>query len=193
MLIVPEHYGNRFLSFAEMTDNANLILTYMMETGGWTRNAVCGMLGNMQSESTINPGIWQNLNPNTSNGFGLVQWTPATKYLNWAYALGYTTYDEYGRLLPNLLRILYELDNGQQWGTTSQYPISFATFAHSTQSPEYLAQAFLYNYEKPANINQPARSTQARYWFDNLDGDPGIVDPDPDRKRRSKIFLWLFP
>lgn len=43
------------------------------------------MLGNMETESTINPGIWQSLNSgNASGGFGLTQWTPATKYINWA-------------------------------------------------------------------------------------------------------------
>ena len=48
---------------------------------GFTKNAACGVLGNMQQESGINPGIWQSTN-NISLGYGLVQWTPATVFLN---------------------------------------------------------------------------------------------------------------
>ena len=87
--------GNRFLNRKEMTVNAQYIMNYL--TGkGWTKNAVAGMLGNMETESTINPGIWQSLQSgNMSGGYGLVQWTPATKYINWAKANGldYTKID----------------------------------------------------------------------------------------------------
>lgn len=42
------------------------------------------MLGNMQQESGINPGIWEVL-PNANFGYGLVQWTPAIdKFFSWA-------------------------------------------------------------------------------------------------------------
>ena len=84
IMIISE---NRFLSVEEMKDNAQYILNYFLDKG-WSKNAICGMLGNMQTESTINPGIWQDLNEgNTVNGFGLVQWTPATKLINWCNSL----------------------------------------------------------------------------------------------------------
>ena len=67
----------------EMQNNAVLIWNYF-KSQGWTLNSVAAMLGNMQSESTINPGIWENLDPIISNGYGLVQWTPSTKYSEWA-------------------------------------------------------------------------------------------------------------
>lgn len=108
---MPIYSGNRFLSMAEMTENAQYILNYLTAKG-WTKNAICGMLGNLQTESTINPGIWQSLNEgNMSGGFGLVQWTPATKYLDWctSQSLIYTEMDS------NLLRIIYEVENSLQW------------------------------------------------------------------------------
>ena len=157
---------NRYLSLPEMTINAQYIMDDLLGKG-WTKNAVAGMLGNMETESTINPGIWQNLDENNFNlGFGLVQWTPADKYTNWATAEGYQWNDITGQLA----RLQYEIDNGLQWIPTTDYPMSFEQFKISIESPEVLAQAFLRNYERPANQVQPNRSTQARYWFDNLDG-----------------------
>ena len=155
--------GNRFLSMAEMTENAQYILNYLTAKG-WTKNAICGMLGNLQSESSINPGIWQSLNEgNMSGGFGLVQWTPATKYLDWctAQSLIYTEMDS------NLLRIIYEVENSLQWYNPS---MTFLQFTKSLKTPYDLAMLFIKYYERPANPSQPQRGTQAKYWADNLTG-----------------------
>lgn len=162
---MPWISGNRYLSMNEMTINAQEIMN-QLTSRGWTKNAVAGMLGNMQSESTINPGIWESLSPNVKRGYGLVQWTPATKLISWAEGQGldYTSGD------VQLQRIDWEVANNQQWIATSQYPMSFQEFKVSTLTPEYLAQVFIRNYERPLNSNQPIRSTQARYWYDNLDG-----------------------
>lgn len=50
---------------------------------GWTKESICGLLGNIQQESQLNPGVWQDQD-NTKLGYGLVQWDDATKFLNWA-------------------------------------------------------------------------------------------------------------
>lgn len=162
---MPWISGNRYLSIDEMTVNAQEIMN-QLTSRGWTKNAVAGMLGNMQTESTINPGVWESLSPNVNNGYGLVQWTPATKLISWAESEGldYTSGD------AQLQRIDWEVANNQQWIATSQYPMSFQEFKVSTLTPEYLAQVFIRNYERPRYPNQPIRSTQARYWYDNLEG-----------------------
>lgn len=163
---------NNYLTLEEMTVNANYIYNWLSERG-WTKNSIAGMLGNMQTESTINPCLWQNRDSgNTSLGFGLVQWTPATKLINWANENGLP----YADMDTQLLRIEYEIANNLQWIPTTEYPMTFQEFKVSTESPEYLAQVFLKNYERPANQNQPERSTQARYWFDNLTGEGGTVN-----------------
>lgn len=160
---------NAYLTRPEMTVNAQYLMG-AFTSRGWTKNAVAGMLGNMETESTINPGIWQNLDEgNMRMGYGLVQWTPATNYIDWASARGYDRKDVDGQIA----RIIFELENGLQWISTSSYPLTFKQFSQSTESPEYLAQAFLRNYERPANQNQPNRSTQARYWFDAIEGTGG--------------------
>ena len=162
------HSGNRYLSQSEMIDNATYIYNYLI-TAGWTPQAICGMLGNMQSESTINPAIWQSLDEgNLSLGFGLVQWTPATKYLNWASDNNLTP----ELMDSNLQRILYEVDNSLQWINSS---MSFYEFTQSTDTPYNLGIMFLTYYERPANPNQPQRGTQAENWFSLLNGGGVII------------------
>jgi len=157
-----------------MTVNAQYIMDYLL-ADGWSKNAIAGMLGNMQTESSINPGIWQSLESYDHDpyrlverqGYGLVQWTPFNKYTIWARDLGM----DYSDINAQLARIEYELQNDIQWISTSDYPLTFKQFKTSTQTPEYLAQAFLRNYERPANQIQPERSTQSRHWFDTLSGE----------------------
>jgi hypothetical protein len=180
---------NAYLILSEMQENANYIRGYL-ENEGWTLQAISGMLGNMQTESTINPGIWQNLQVNVKNGFGLTQWTPATKLINWAKDEGLS----YNGIDTQLQRILYEVPReGLQWIKTKAYPLSFEEFTHSEETPAYLAQAFLKNYERPKNQNQPKRSTQATYWYKWLSGEepptpPTPPKPGPTRSKMPFIF-----
>ena len=159
---------NEYLTLEEMKVNALYIYNYL-GVRGWSKNAICGMLGNMQTESTINPALWQSFDyGNMSVGYGLVQWTPASNYIDWANSYGY----DITQIEPQLMRIIYEVNNGLQWIPTSEYPLSFLEFKTSTETPSYLAQAFLKCYERPKDQEQPARSTQANFWYEYLTGDP---------------------
>lgn len=154
--------GNFFLSRTQMENNARILAEYFLSQG-WSLNAISAMLGNMQTESTINPGIWQSLKE-FRGGYGLVQWTPYTNYSDWAG----DNWQNNGNL--ECERIIYEFKNGLQYYPTSDYPMTASEFMVSTETPEYLAQVFLNNYERPADRNQPQRSAQAREWFDFLQG-----------------------
>lgn len=184
--------GNRYLSISEMKVNATYIYNYYLQKG-WTAFAICGMLGNMQRESTINPGIWQSLDEgNTSLGYGLVQWTPATNYTNWCDSRGL----EYSKMESNLARIDYELANGLQWIETSKYPISFSEFTTSTLSPSVLAEIFLLNYERAGVAALEERQTNANYWYNYLTGNTPPDDPGGDipggtttKKRKGYNFV----
>lgn len=178
--------SNSYLTIEQMKPNAQYILNYFLSKG-WTKNAICGMLGNMQSESTINPGIWESLNEgNVSGGFGVVQWTPATKLINWCNSLSPSI--DYHDIESQCKRILWESENEEQW--VQNKPMSFKDFTHSTDTPENLAQVFIANYERPAEPNQPQRSTQARYWYGNLEG--GNVPITPIKHNKCKPPIWLF-
>lgn len=54
-----QYWGNTYnssntLTMTQMEINATYIWSALSQAG-WTLNSVCGMLGNMQSESAINP------------------------------------------------------------------------------------------------------------------------------------------
>ena len=173
--------GNRYLSLAEMQNNAEIIQAYGLAQG-WTPNAICAMLGNMQSESSINPGIWESLTP-YSGGFGLVQWTPFTKFSSWAGTGWQTAYNK------QLGRISWEIENNQQWFYNAQLgiapPYSFAEFVADDETDiTTMANYFLWFYEHPANPTQPVRGTQAQYWYEHLDWEnppgPGPEPPEPE-------------
>lgn len=179
--------GNRYLTIGKMQNNAQIIFTYLTNRG-WTVNAVAGLLGNMQKESTINPGIWQNLRPNPSLGWGLVQWTPSTNFTDWATANGYAN-DDGDAQLKWIDEVTVSFG---QWIPTAQYPESFGEFKGSTMSPEYLADCFLKNFERPAEIDQPERQRYARYWYDWWEGSPvPPPNPHPDPDWKASMPIWL--
>lgn len=175
---------NRYLTMEEMQTNATYIYWYLSNRG-WTINAIAGMLGNMQTESTINPGIWQNLAVNVGPAFGLVQWDPFTKYTDWCDQNGLDPAD----MDSALDRIEWELANGEQYYATSDYPESFEEFKVSTKDPYYLGMAFLANYERPAEPNQPARGEQAEYWYTYLSGID--ITPGSTSKRKKRKFNFV--
>lgn len=178
--------GNFWLTQSQMQENASYIWQ-KLSANGWTMQAVSGMLGNMQSESTINPGIWQNLDPsNPELGYGLVQWTPSTKYTSWCTERGLSPSD----MDSALARIEWELENGMQYYPTTNYPETFAEFKVSTKSPYYLAGAFLYNYERPAEPNPILRGNQAENWYTYLSGSPPPPTPGPAYKGNRMKFIY---
>ena len=161
-----------------MKDNASYIYSYFSGIG-WSDNAICAMLGNMQRESTINPGLWQNMDEgNTSLGLGLVQWTPASKLISWCDTWGH----DYLSIEAQCMRIYYELENGEQYFPTDNYPETFEEFTQSEKSLSYLTTAFLKNYERAGVEALDERIENAEYWYDYLvlEGGGGSGGSDPD-------------
>lgn len=171
--------GNVQLSEAQMKVNARYLNAHL----GWTPNAVAGLLGNLEVESWINPGVWQNLDT-YSQGFGLCQWTPYTKYTDWCEEKDLDPSD----MDSAILRLDWELANGEQWIPTESYPETFEEFIGSYESPYYLAQVFLNNYERPAESVQPARSEKAEKWFEIINSP---FDPNPQPQKRKEMDLMM--
>ena len=175
---------NAYLTLSEMENNALLVWNYFGSIG-WTLEAVSAMLGNMQSESTINPGIWENLTE-FSGGYGLVQWTPYKKYSEWA-GVGWENNGN-----KQCERIVYEMENGLQWFSNPEAPIvsppiSFEEFSISTLDVGTLANYFLWYYEHPSETIQPNRATQARKWYEFLSG----VTPTPTNRKKMPLWMYL--
>lgn len=169
---------DRWLSESESMNNAQIVANHFIATG-WTPQAIAALCGNMRHESSINPNIWEyGYNHSLSRGYGLVQWTPATKYIDWANANGLP----YTHGNSQLARIDYEQAQGIQWISTSSYPLSFSEFTKSTGDVDYLTQAFTWNYERPnrqaGEESMPARIAFARRVLNEIDfsgEDTGIV------------------
>lgn len=186
--------GNRWLTIGEMQNNATIIFNELLKNG-FTVESICGLLGNTGGiytlgESSINPGIWQNLTPNPALGFGLFQWTPSTNYTNWADVNRYEHDDGYGQLDW----LINQTVPTGQWIPTSDYPETFNEFKASTKDPEYLAYVFLNNFERPANRNQPDRQRNARYWYEWYTNSyvPPENPPQNGGEWSSKMPIWLY-
>lgn len=154
------------LSTANMQSNAGILREFFSENG-WSINAISALAGNMQAESGINPARWENDNVgNLSGGFGLVQWTPATKIRNWIL----TTYrnEDYNNGDYQMERIMWELQNGEQYSPAKGFRETFGEWAVSDKPPGYLAAAFLCNYERAADTGigaQIKRARMAESWY----------------------------
>ena len=180
--------GVSTLTSAQMTSNAKYVLSYLMQQG-FTKNAACGVLGNMQQESGINPGIWQSSN-NTSLGYGLVQWTPATVFLNRAVETGVlsaATAAAVNNLTNSNPKTLMNAElSCLLWCCTSRgdffkptaggsmdhtgIRLTFSEFKASTLDAGTLAKVFHDHYERSGDgiavLNQ--RASYATAWYNSL-------------------------
>ena len=182
--------GNRYLNQTEMENNASIIY-YYFSARGWSIEAISAMVGNMQVESTVNPGLWEGLTP-YSGGYGLVQWTPYTKFSDWAGSGWETNHD------LQLDRIMYELNNNLQWSAargdgesgSGTFYQTFADFTVSTLPPSVLANQWCYKYEYPAVRPQPIRGTYADQWYQFFTTLPP-TPPTPPVKVKRGFPIWL--
>ena len=131
---------------------------------GWTEQSIAGMLGNMQSESGIIPDMDE---LSGGGGYGLTQWTPKSKLVNWCNERGL----DHRTIDAQCQRIQWEMENNAQWFPNPSRPdIAYLSFKEFTKVTgiQYAADAFIAFYEHPANPYQPARGQQAQYWYDKL-------------------------
>lgn len=220
---------NAYLKQSEKEINARYIWNYL-GSKGWTINAVAGLLGNLESESTLSPTLWQSriegsiinsdgthsLNMSVlagrSSGYGLVQWTPYSRYTNWCKSNGLNYWD----IDSQLARIIYETQHpSEAWALPSYnrsyvfrgdsfYGFSFNDFITSTKDPGWLAACFAFCYEKPDASNNTlsdreknagytsvdqtkkdlceTRARQAESWYTFLSGLPTIAITTVEKK-----------
>ena len=193
-------HTNASLNLEQMQNNAVELLSYFTTSAtisDATYNAVAGMLGVLQSESTINPGRWEGGveygQPPSNYGYGLAQWTPWTKVSDY---YGSTDLDS----MPDWLQcelIYVGLTTGSQWFANDfarpvNPPINGVEFLHSDLPPSTLAKYFLWYFEHPSESVLPTREAQdsanAEYWYKYLTG----VDPPKPHKPRKSMPIWFY-
>jgi hypothetical protein len=200
----------RWLSESESLQNAQLVANHFSGTD-WSVESIAALCGNMRHESSINPDMYEYGKTWEENrGYGLVQWTPRTKYWDWAVSQGLEPRNGDSQLS----RIDYEIENNIQWianghqaryGAGDKYNISFAEFRANTEnySPNELTEAFMWNYEGPA-YSAGSQSLVDRQAFtmkciNELDwtniGTPQPTDPtnptNPQSNNNKIYHLWL--
>lgn len=149
-----------WLSETQSLENAQLIVNHF-KASDWTKESLAAMIGNMRHESSINPNMYEyGYGWEEDRGYGLVQWTPRSKYWTWAVSQGLDP--ESGD--SQLDRIDYEATNNIQWIANrlsisppyppglSSYRGSFTDFRSNKDglSLNELTEAFMWNYEGPA-------------------------------------------
>ena len=159
----------RWLSESESLQNAQLVANHLIKQG-WTKESISALCGNMRHESSINPDMYEyGYNWSEDRGYGLVQWTPRSKYWDWAESRGLNPRDGNSQLD----RIDYEVEQNIQWISTPNYPETYAQFRSSTKSMDYLVPAFTWNYERPnaesGQQSMPERIAFAKRCLNELD------------------------
>lgn len=195
-------YGGYTRDSQEAIENGLECVTLLLSLG-WTTNSASAVWANIGFEGAYNPwrwesdvvlpvGDWRINDPNAGiiHGYGLPQFTIPSKYL---YAPSAQSDPDYAPNYSNLSGQPHDgasqlrfIDGHADYIPTATYPLSFAEFKLSTQSPEYLASAWLYNYERPLtpSATVEVRKREARYWFDLWGG----ISPT----ERKKFKYWLY-
>lgn len=219
-------YGGYDKESDEAKANAELIAGILTKDG-WSINAVCAILGNLQGESGLNPWRWESDNVPTiaefqswdseeakTHGYGLFQFTPASKYINHAQSYyGYSPHfaDSAGNTTDGQAQINYFKNTADDsWlgglydyyypefiaigvNIDTFYFLSFDEFKTSTLTPAELAGAFELKYERPSAeagaSSYNTRATTANYWYEYFEQHPP-TPPIPTQKHHFKFYLY---
>lgn len=192
------------LTSSEMENNAKLfgnVFSWL----GYHINTIAALAGNVQAESTINPG----LNEVGGAGYGLFQWTPKSDLINACSQLGISPYTDGSIQCQCLDGELFTLRN--QWYSSrafiSPYYNSGATSDMIGITPEQLkvnsmgwkpdklAILFMAAYERPsydpATNHAEKRKANANYWYEYYTGNPPTPTPTPGKGIPKELIVIL--
>ena len=167
------HDGEQvWLSEKQSLENAQLVANHFKGTD-WTKESISALCGNMRHESSINPNMYEyGYDWSANRGYGLVQWTPRSKYWDWAVSEGLSPRSGDSQLA----RIDYEVDHNIQWIAVDRIEnLTFKQFRTNSRgwSVEKLTEAFTWGYERPnesaGQESMPDRKAFARKCLETLD------------------------
>ena len=145
----------------------NAVAFYTHFATSMTLEAICGLLGNIDVESQLNPGQQENgYGGSTSRGYGLIQWTPATLLLNWATLNNYNWYD--GEAQSEYIdEENYYTGSDVVWIPTTAYPYTWNQYKALTDV-EIATKAYLYERERAGASAESSRIQAALSWYNYL-------------------------
>ena len=163
--VVTESYDS--LTQAQQEENA--VEFYNHFKNSMTLEAICGILGNIQRESQLNPGQMEGGHGGSlSYGYGLIQWTPGSLLTNWASENGYSWYDGAAQCLYIDEENTYT-GSDVVWIPTASYAYSWNEFKRITDVEEAV-KAYLYERERAGVAALSDRIQYAYEWYDYLSG-----------------------
>lgn len=174
------------LSESATENNATEVYNFL-KAENFTDASICGILGNMQYESYLNPGCKQG----ESLAWGLIQWDPHTVLTNWASDHDYNWWDGAAQM------IFITTDDVEHWYETSDYPYSWEEYQQLT-NVELAVKAYFYERERGTWDN--LRLTYANNWYEYFTGTPPTPQPPtPPRPpqptpptTRKGMPLWMY-
>ena len=201
----------------EQIYNATKVYNYFWALG-WSLSAICGMIGNMMHESTIDPAFIQathrNQLPNSAqdladvpnnvmlsfygsgaNGIGLVQWDGSTntppagqKLVSFAERYNYIWYDGDCQVF----RIKREKETNIQWQSHTYYGITWtwSNYPTNNRTPEESAHIWRRCYEV-AEAGDTESGTNARWFYDYFSGSPPVPPTPTDEWITGTAFSTL--
>lgn len=163
--VVTETYDA--LTTAQMQGNA--VEFYNHFKNSMTLEAICGLLGNIQRESQLNPGQQEGgYGGSLSRGYGLIQWTPGSDLTTWAASNGYNWYDGTAQCIllnAECYNDVYDV----VWIPTSSYTYTWDEFKRLTNVEEAV-KAYLYERERAGVSALADRIRYANEWYTYLSG-----------------------
>ena len=182
-----------WLSESQSLRNAQKVVDFLYTTEkDWTKESISALIGNMRHESSINPNMYEyGYNWNEDRGFGLVQWTPRSKFWNWGHAEGYTE-AQLRSGNAQLARLDYEVENNIQWIVKDSVfnRLTFEEFRTNSRglTVAQLTEAFTWGYERPnaqaGADSMPSRIAFAQRAFNeltwNYEEPTDPVEPEPE-------------
>ena len=183
--------------------NNGLLFYYFFSSRGVTYSlqSICGMLGNIVAESTVNPGLQETgQTTGSQSGHGLTQWTPGSELIDWCSLHGWNWYD--GNAQCEKLAEEMETNAGQ-WLNSVTHPEYHYTQEQyrGLTNVEECVRAFCWQYERPRDdpetLHMERRISMGQWFYEYLSGQPEPPDPPepptpPPPTEYHSMPLWFY-
>lgn len=191
------------LTEEEMKNNANIIIN-RFRLMGYDDNTIASILGNMENESTINPGRYES---GVGPGYGLIQWTPQNSLVEHTTNIGLSDWDNGDTQLNVVIsELLGEPVENLSWYTSTGFIQNYYTSGATNDMIGITGKQYLHNEmgwdvnkltilfmvgrERPSTnpeVNHiERRQADARKWLEYMGG---AITPPTTAKRN---FWWLY-
>lgn len=184
---------------AQRQSNAIEFYNYF-KSYGCTDECICGMLGNIDLESSLNPGNKNGASPSTA--WGLIQWYPSTILTDWCRSRNFLWYD--GAIQCYVIECEGEEKEGcgGRFITTAEYPYTWSQFTQLTDV-NVATEAYLFERERTYTYAQISehlpdynkRHDYANYWLQKFSDDPPPPTPPtpPIPFKRKFPIIFMIP